>query len=140
MPCKDTKALVFVRLDNNDRLLDFDFSKVTCGKGIGGESGYKQYCTGLKIDEIQEIEFSTLVEKFDARDSEEQFLLYLEWDALRSVLAQYQGKEEDNDPDRYQIASVIYDGDEIEVQQIIHPPKSMPKVVSCHVRAKKATS
>mgnify|MGYP000733469459 CR=1 FL=1 len=36
MPCKDTTSKVTVFLDANDRLVDYDFSKITCSKEIGG--------------------------------------------------------------------------------------------------------
>lgn len=140
MPCKDTKSMVSVRLDSQDRLIDFDFSKVTCGKGIGVGPQYKEYCIGMNIDEILAIEFPSMVEKFDVRGSEDQFLLFLEWDALRAILSQYLGKDEELDPSKYQIASIVHDGEEVEVHQLIHPPESMPKVVSCHVRAKQESN
>jgi len=136
MPCKDTKSVISVRLDSLERLVDFDYSKDTCGKAIGGGTGYKEICVGRKIEDILNIEFLDIVEKLGTQDSEEQFLLYMEWDALRSAIAQYQGKDEEIDPAKRQIASIVHDGDEVEIRQIIRPPKDMPKLIPCRVRAK----
>lgn len=136
MPCKDAKSIISVRLDGQDCLVDYDFSKDTCGKEIGGGTGYKDICVGRKISDIMDIEFPDTVEKLGTEGTEEQFLLYLEWDALRSLIAQYLGKDEEIDPARYQIESIIHDGDEVEIRQVIQPPENMPKLIPCRVRAR----
>ena len=38
MPCKDVTELLEVVLDSEDRLLDYTFSKRTCGQGVGAAS------------------------------------------------------------------------------------------------------
>ncbi len=40
MPCKDTTAEITIHLDDNDCLIDFMFSKITCNKEIGGGTGF----------------------------------------------------------------------------------------------------
>ena len=136
MPCKDTKSVITVRLDSCERLINFNFTKDTCGKVIGDGTGYNAICIGMKAEDILKNEFSEIVERLEAEGSEDQFLLYLEWDALRSAIAQYQGKDEEIDPAKRQIASIVHDGDEVEIRQIIRPPKDMPKLIPCRVRAK----
>jgi len=139
MPCKDTKSIISVRIDALECLVDFDFSKDTCGKVIGGGTGYKEICLGKNIEDILKLDFPFVVDKLGTEGSEEQFLLYLEWDALRSTIAQYTGKEEDLSSKKHQIASIINDGDEIEIHQVIQPPEEMPKLVPCRVRVKEET-
>jgi hypothetical protein len=136
MPCKDTSAQISVRLDSEDRLIDFNYGKLTCSKVIGGGTGYKEYCVGRNIEEISKLEFADLLEIFNPEESEAQFLLYLEWDALRTAIAQYLG--EAVDMEMYQLASVSWDEGNVEICQIILPVKDMPKVVSCAVKARQA--
>ncbi|MBI4383367.1 MAG: hypothetical protein HY579_04960 [Nitrospinae bacterium] len=136
MPCKDTTSRITVRLDGADRLVDFDFSKITCNKEIGGETGYKGYCAGKSVDEISRIDFADLLDRFGPENTEEQFFLYLEWDALRTALAQYRGRDEEVDAGRYQLASISYDENGAEICQVIRPPADLPKIVSCAVRAR----
>jgi hypothetical protein len=136
MPCKDTKSIISVRIDASEHLVDFVFAKDTCGKGIGGGTGYKEICVGKNIEDIWELDFPLVVDKLGTEGSEEQFLLYLEWDALRSTIGQYTGKEEELSTKKHQIASIVNDGDEIEIQQVIQPPEEMPKLVPCRVREK----
>ncbi len=135
MPCKDSTSRVRVTLDADERLLDFDFSKITCSQTIGGETGYKQWCTGKTIEAIAALEFSDLVRDLGLTQTEEQFFLYLEWDALRSAIAQYQGRQEDIDSDRYQVASISWEDGRIEISQVIRPPTEMPKIIPCSKRA-----
>ena len=66
--------------------------------------------------------------------SEEQFLLYLEWDALGAALDQYQGSPREVDTDRYQIATIAYESDQVEIRQMVASPKEMPKLVHCRKR------
>jgi hypothetical protein len=134
MPCKDTSSKISVKIDSNDCLLDFDFSKLTCQKEIGGGNGFKEFCAGRTIDSLLDIEFVQVLDALKIEGSEEEFLLYLEWDALRASIAQYLGATEKIDQERYKIDSIIHDDGFVEIQQYIYPPSEMPKIVSCHVR------
>lgn len=136
LPCKDSTSKIVVRLDRNDCLLDFDFSKITCGKEIGYRAGYQKYCQGRHIDEIFKIELDEVLRHFDPLGTEEQFLLYLEWEALRTSIAQYLGLEKEVDAQRYKISSILYGEDSVEICQVIRPPSEMPKkIVSCATRS-----
>ncbi len=135
MPCKDSSSLVKVKLDLEERLLDFDFSKITCSKEIGGGTGYMEYCSGKSAQEILTFDFNDLTRILGMQDPDDQFFLYLEWDALRTALCQYLGNEEEIDRERYQLSSIIHEIDFIEISQVIHPQQNMPKLVSCLKRS-----
>ncbi|MCH8311443.1 MAG: hypothetical protein IID17_00485 [Nitrospinae bacterium] len=131
MPCKDSSSIVKVKLDLEERLLDFDFSKITCSKEIGGGTGYMEYCSGKSAQEILTFDFNDLTRILGMQDPDDQFFLYLEWDALRTTLCQYLGNDEEIDRERYQLSSIIHEIDFIEISQVIHPQQNMPKLVSC---------
>ena len=133
MPCKDTTSEITLRLDKNDRLIDFAFAKITCSKTIGGGTGYLEYCIGRSAEEIIEFEFSELLEKFELSTTEDQFLFFLEWEAVGSALAHYLGRGDEVDHERYQIASITYD-ETIEIFQVVKPLKEMPKIIPCRKR------
>ena len=128
MPCKDTASKVTVLLDNEDRLVDFDFSKITCSKEIGGGTGYFEYCKGKSIDEIIQFDFQEPLEFLSPATSEEQFFLYLEWDALRTSIAQYLGDASNVDQSRYQVASITGDNLGTTIVQVIRPPEKCRKL------------
>ena len=131
MPCKDSSSLVKVKLDLEERLLDFDFSKITCNKEIGGGTGYMEYCSGKSAQEILTFDFNDLLLTLGMEDPDNQFFLYLEWDALRTAICQYLGSEEEIDRTRYQLSSITHEMDCIEIFQVIRPQQNMPKLVPC---------
>jgi len=127
--------MVRIKLDLEERLLDFDFSKITCSKEIGGGTGYMEYCSGKPAEEVLALDFNDLTRILGLDDPDDQFFLYLEWDALRTALCQYLGNEQEVDRERYQLASIAHETDFIEISQVIHPEQNIPKLVSCFKRS-----
>ena len=137
MPCKDTTAEITIHLDEKDCLVDFEFSKITCNKEIGGGTGFLEYCRVKSSEEILDLEFNELLDFFALESDEDQFLLYIEWEALQAAIAQLLGISINNK--RYQIASISCDEGGTTINQIMFPLKVMPKVVSCFKRGQNAT-
>ena len=131
MPCNDTTSSITVEINKNDELVDYEYEKIRCGKTIGEKGDYLTFCLGKKIELIAEMPFQEALEKCNTENSEEEFLLYLEWKALRELLRQYLGMERDADSDRYKIAEITADGDCTSVEMIIRPPEEMPPIISC---------
>lgn len=140
MPCKDTTALMTVRVDHDDILLNYDYAKISCDKTIGNGQSFQQYCGGKSIEQILEWEFSQILQylQLSDEDSESQFLVYLEWSALRSALIQYLGREDDVDTEHFEMASVEHDDQGVEITQVIRPNTDLPKLQSCFKRSRKA--
>ncbi|MDP7058475.1 MAG: iron-sulfur cluster assembly scaffold protein [Nitrospinaceae bacterium] len=134
MPCKDTTSRVTVLLDQEDCLVDFDFSKISCNKEISGGTEYLEYCKGKSIDEIMRLEFQEPLEFLAPVSTEDQLFIYLEWDALRTSLAQYLGEVADIDQEKYQISSITSDEKGTTIVQVICPPEKMPDLISCKKR------
>jgi len=112
--------------------VSFEFAKITCGKEIGAKTGFNTYCVGKPLTEILQIPYQQLITDLNAQTDEERFVLYLEWDALRSSAAQYLGTDSDEfDRDRCKITSIEHDDEGIEVAQVILPPREMPKILPC---------
>ncbi len=117
--------------------MNFDFSKLTCQKTIGGGSGFLEHCKGKNLSTLESQEFAEVAGSLGIPEGEEQFLLFLEWDALRTTIMHYLGKSDLLDTDRYQLESIDYGEEGVEIRQVIKPPSEMPKVVSCTVSARK---
>ena len=131
MPCKDTTSQINIILDKNDKLLNFEYSKMTCSKEIGGNTGFREYCLGKSIEILSKLEFNDLVVDLDLQDPDKQFLFFLEWSALGVALDQYQGRLPPKDDDRYQIATISYESDRVEIKQMVLAPSQMPKIIPC---------
>jgi hypothetical protein len=124
-----------VQLDFSERLLSFDFSKITCSKEVGGGTGYLEHCLGKPAQEILRHDFNDLVQILGLKNTEDQFFLYLEWDALRTALFQYLGSDAEVDRERYQLSSITHELNHIEICQVIRADQNIPKLVSCFKRS-----
>ena len=132
MPCSDSSSSITLRLDNNECFSSFEFAKITCGKEITAQTGYHAYCSGKTLKKILTISYQEAVTNLKIKEEGELFILYLEWDALRSSIAQYLGIDDDSiDKERCQITSITHGENGIEIAQVILPLKEMPKILPC---------
>ena len=128
-----------MRLDLNERLVKFDFAKITCSSEIGGGKKLSQFCAGKTLEEILDLDFRMLVSVLDLNiDEEAQFVLYMELDALKSAVAQYLGVEcQGVDVDRSKISSIERGDEFIDIALVILPPKELPKILPCSLSDRK---
>ena len=132
MPCSDSSSGLNFKVDFNERLISFEFAKITCSSEIKGETGYSRYCQGKLLTEILDQRFSDVALALEIHEEERQFVLYLEWEGLRAGIAQYLGIEHESiDVERCQISSIEHFEDYIEVAEVILPPKELPKILPC---------
>ena len=104
---------------------------MTCQKEVGGGTGFLDYCLGKSVETLSEIEFQDINDDLKLHDTESQFLLFLEWSALGAALDQYQGKLAPNEQEQYQIATIAYESDQVEIKQMVLAPSEMPKIIPC---------
>ena len=133
MPCSDSSSGLNMRLDLNERLVTFDFAKITCSSRISDAKRLAHFCKGLSLQKILNLDFSMLVSALDLNaDEEGQFILYLELDALKSAVAHYLGVEcEGVDHSRCKISSIEHGDEFIDIALVILPPKELPKIFPC---------
>ncbi len=133
MPCSDSSSGINITIDHQDRLVRFQFAKITCSSEISADTGLNKFCVGKTLDEILELDFYMLRSVLDLNNDEErQFIMYLELDTLKAGIAQYLGIDHPSvDPDRCRITSVEYGEDVIEIAEVVLPPKELPKITPC---------
>jgi hypothetical protein len=126
-------------VDHQDFLIGYGYAKISCDKTIGNGQSFHQYCEGKPIQQILEWEFFQILLdlQLPEEESENQFLVYLEWSALRSALIQYLGREDDVDTKHFEVASVEYNDQGVEIIQVIRPNTDLPKLQSCFQRSRK---
>ena len=125
----DPAANIVVRLDPDERFLDFDFYKIACGSPIVSQCGFREYCTGRKATDFLEMDYSAVIRDLNVTDEEQQFVVFLEWDALRCAIAKYLGAAVPGaDGDRCQIIAIKHEDNKIEISEVILPPKNLPSV------------
>jgi len=134
MPCSDSSSSISLKLDLQDRFISFEFAKITCGREISAETGYSKICLGKSLDEIFNISYEEAVHSLAIISEEAQFILYLEWDALRSCIAHYLGIDSPViDTNRCVVTSVDCDEEGTAVSLVILPPKELPKILPCRL-------
>ena len=132
MPCSDSSSSITIFLDHEEKFLRFEYAKITCSSEISGGTGLSAYCAKKNLSEIIGAPFTQINNDLSPKDEESQFILYLEWDALRSAVAQYLGTEDaDIDKDRCRITSIKHTDEGIEIAEVILPPKELPKILPC---------
>ncbi len=138
MPCSDSSSSISIKINHDEKFISFDYAKITCGREIDGGTGLSKYCAGRDLQEILKLSFDQVTKDLSPKDDESQFILYSEWDALRSAIAQYIGTDDESiDKNRCQITSVDYNDEEIEIAQVILPPKELPKIMPCSLADEK---
>jgi len=133
MPCSDSSSGLNIRLDHEERLVKFEFAKITCSSEIGGGKTLSAFCVGKSLEELLELDFRMLVSVLGLNtDEEAQFILYMELDALKSAIVQYLGIEHEGvDVERCKISSIEHGAEFIDIALVILPPKELPKILPC---------
>ena len=114
----------------NDNLLDHEYAKITCGREINANSQLLKLFSGKPITQITNSTLADVAKQLKVMSQDDQFLLFLEWDALRNALYQYMGKELQGYSDRYQLAAITHATDFVEIRQNILPLTAEPQQTS----------
>lgn len=138
MPCKDTTAQMVLKLNNDQEIVGFNYVKMTCQKTIGGESGLNQLCQGKSLNQVTRWSWAEVCQSLELSGEEEQFLAYLEWQALGECVKHGLGEPVDAGEDSCsELVSLQYGPEEMEICVNIKPPANMPKVIPCGLAKEK---
>lgn len=134
MPCSDSSSSMVIKLDHDEKFIQFDYAKITCGREITGGTGLNGYLKGKTLPEIMETPFNEISKALNVQEEENQFILYLEWDVLRAGIALYLGIEDPHiDTNRCSITSIECNDQGIEIAEVVLPPKELPKILPCNL-------
>ena len=131
MPCEDSSAEIIVTLDRKERLASYRYEKLSCGKNIGIGDLYQNFVYGKSLDSLSALTFEEVLKELTVASKDEEFLLYLEWKALREAIRGYVGESIESDPERYKIAEIIAGEGEVIIKMIIYPPVDLPDIIPC---------
>lgn len=134
MPCSDSSSSISIKVDHDERFISYEYAKITCGREITGGTEYAKYLKGKTLDDILAISFQQALTDLKIPAEEDQYILYLEWDVLRSAIGLYLGIENPEiDTGRCMITSIETTEEGIEFAEVILPPKEMPKILPCSI-------
>lgn len=127
MSCPNDSSTIIIRIDKEERFVSYIYQRSYCGQAVTGNRLYEQFCFGKTLPEILALDFSSILKTIVIDSEEERFLLFVEWDAVRSAIGQYLGVEDEGiDVARCQTVAVKHDDDGSEITQFILPPNRLP--------------
>ncbi len=131
MPCEDSSAEIIVTLDSKECLASYQYEKMTCGKNVGIGALYRNFAYGKSVDCLSNLNFEQVLKECAVANKDEEFLLYLEWKALREAIRGYIGESRESDSTRYKIAEIIAEEGSVVIKMIICPLGDLPGVIPC---------
>ncbi len=141
MPCNNVVELIQIKLDENERLTDYEFVKKSCGQGVGNNSLMIDVFRSLSISELLELEPEAMLSIDPTEDRILEFLRLKHLFAVKATLEVFTGAAAGAQGHACAVADVAYDGiesiinAEIDVDIITEQIKSCPGCKGCGVRA-----
>ncbi len=125
MVCPKIPTKIQITLDPKNQLLSFCLQR----SQQHSDHALQDYFKNKNIAEIIHSDYRSLARALNVTGEEEQFFLYMEWDALRCALAKYIGMEDPSiDSDRCFIEEVLHADTGSKISLIILPPQSLPQL------------
>ena len=131
MPCNDVTEVLEVTLDAEERLLDYRFSKRTCGQGVGAASLLIDQLRGRPLNELLFKTAQEFLAEFPIPDETEEFLSLKHLFAIQGALEVYTGAESGGPNDAFAASGIEYGADEILIQGRISVDVVTEKIESC---------
>ena len=86
MPCNDIRERIEIRLDDDDRLIDYSLVKNTCGAPVGHAALLLEVLRGESTQALLKQDENKWLPQDEELDQEELFLYYKHLFALRAAL------------------------------------------------------
>ncbi|GMV95366.1 MAG: hypothetical protein KJ052_21840 [Candidatus Hydrogenedentes bacterium] len=131
MPCSDVTEIIQVTLDNDERLVDYFFSKRTCGQGVGAGNLLIEQFKGKTVDELLAYDAERYLAEFPVEDELEEFLGLKHFFAIQSVLEVLVGKEPGGKGDPCAAAEISYEDGQLVIDGQIEVDLVTEKIKSC---------
>lgn len=131
MPCKDITELLEVVLDAEDRLVEYTFSKRTCGQGVGTAALLIDQLRGRTVEELLHKSAAEFLAEFPISDPIEEFLSLKHLFAIQGALEVYAGVEAGRASDAFAVAGIEYGEDNTRIHGRIAVDIVTDKIKAC---------
>lgn len=131
MPCNDVTELLEVTLDADERLVEYHFSKRSCGQGIGAASLLIDQLRGRSLNELLFKTAEEFLNEFPIPDETEEFLSLKHLFAIQGALEVYTGAESGGPNDAFAASDIEYSSEAIRIQGRISVDVVTEKIESC---------
>lgn len=131
MPCGDITEKIRLSIDNDERIVSYQFSKITCGGSIGGDLPLGQPLIGTRLDSIMEMtEGSDRLSGISSSDMNE-FIKIKQIRTIKHVIKVYLGREAGGIDNQCTIAGIEYDDQGVTIDAQIKMSLDAGKVQAC---------
>lgn len=131
MPCSDVTERIEIVLDGEDRLKEYEFSKRTCGQGVGMASLLIEQLRGRSLDELLHITGEEFLEEFPFEDEVEEFLSLKHLFAVQGALEVLTGVEPGAKDSAFAASRIEYGENETRIAGLIAVDVVTEKIESC---------
>ena len=131
MPCDDIRERIEIRLDDDDRLIDYSLVKNTCGAPVGHAALLLEVLRGECSQVILKQDENTWLPADEELDQHELFLYYKHLFALRAALQAAFGVTRGGPDDVCALASMGCDIDGSTIEGLISIEALTQEIKSC---------
>ena len=131
MPCQDTRAMLKLFIDQDDRFDNYSYHKIRCNKKIEMHEEVQKMITGKKPEYFIQLDIAGLLADCSISDPEEEFLTQKVLSSIRSVLSLYLGEKQSFTGNKAEILNIEYDLEYTLISAVVYPPENLPPILSC---------
>jgi hypothetical protein len=132
MPCSDISETIRVVLDHQDKLIEYTFSKQSCGQGIGTKDLLHKEFAGKTPEVILEMEPGALLDRYPETSEEVIHFLYLKhFFAIHSVMEVLIGRASGGKSQACVLAELSYDVNGLTIEADINIDLNTRKIKAC---------
>ena len=131
MPCDNVTEIIKLKLDHNNRFVDYSLTKQSCDRVIGESVLINQQLKGRAIEQILEATPETILTGNISSSSDSYYLYIKHFQAIQSVLAIWLGQRDGQTGERCSIDVINHDEEGIELTAIIKLNLQTENIISC---------
>lgn len=107
MPCTDVTENLRLVLDRDDRIVDYELSKQTCGGAVAGRGLIRKWVKDQTVEEVLALNAKAVLESSKTRSTTDEYLHLKHLFSIQETLSAYTGAS-DNENELLSILSVDY--------------------------------
>jgi hypothetical protein len=131
MPCSDVTEIIRVMVDDCDRLANYQFSKRTCGQGVGAESLLIEQLGERSVEELLAMDAESFLTEHPIEDELEEFLSLKHLFGVQSALEVLTGHEPGGPADPCAAAEIAFEDGHVVITAQIDVDLMTEKIQSC---------
>ena len=131
MPCKDITDHLRIRLDANDRIINYALRKLSCGGAVGNQSLIMDWLKNKTPEEVLNCDADVVLDAHNVKDEIDEYLLLKHFLALRAGLAVMLGLQSGTVDDYCQVEAIRYSPNGTEILAHISVEGMTAEIQAC---------